>query len=244
MVGHAGWLGSLALLGLLVSPMAWAPGAPESGPSSEGAKPAPPGKLPSPGRTHAQGQRPQANQWKSRLPAYTPEREAAALAFVGAHHPELGHLLSQLKEMRRAEYETAVRELFQTCEMLAELGQRDADRAAAALAAWKTKSRIELVLARLADTPSAELEKQLRELMREQIDNEIAERRLDRQRALDRLQKSESALERLEQQRDQISDQRFHELIARYRSARKNSSPKTKGTVAENELAAPAAGKR
>ncbi len=49
---------------------------------------------------------------EDRQPAFTPEREAAALSFVKQHHPELEELLSQLKSGNRPEYRRAINELF------------------------------------------------------------------------------------------------------------------------------------
>src|SRR5688572_7069950 len=61
-------------------------------------------------------------------PTFTPEREAAALAFVSMHHAELQKVLNQLKAMQREEYESAIRQLFQTSEQLARLKDQDIQR--------------------------------------------------------------------------------------------------------------------
>ena len=78
----------------------------------------------------------------------TPEREAAAITFVRQHHAELVDLLNQLKETKPAEYQAAIRELFQTSERLAQLREQDPQRYELELDAWKTKSRIRLLAAR------------------------------------------------------------------------------------------------
>src|SRR6478736_3014044 len=57
--------------------------------------------------------------------AVTPEREAAAMAFVKQHHPELADLLTMLKAGNQKEYEKAVRELYRTSERLAQIQERD-----------------------------------------------------------------------------------------------------------------------
>ncbi len=64
------------------------------------------------------------NQPAARQPAKadgppTPDAEAAALAFVREHHPELAELLARLKPMKLAEYQLAVRELAAVSKNLA-----------------------------------------------------------------------------------------------------------------------------
>ena len=55
-------------------------------------------------------------------------REAAALAFVHEHHPELESLLASLKERQPKQYEAAIRDLFRHSERLAGYQEKDAAR--------------------------------------------------------------------------------------------------------------------
>src|SRR5687768_12762986 len=53
------------------------------------------------------------------MPSFTPEREAAAMTFVQAHHAELAPLLTHLKKSRPNDYQKAIRKLFGDSERLA-----------------------------------------------------------------------------------------------------------------------------
>src|ERR1700719_964914 len=91
----------------------------------------------------------------------TPEREAAAITFVRQHHAELVDLLNQLKESKPAEYQAAIRELFQTSERLAPLSEQAPPRYELELEAWKVKSRIQLLAARSTMSGDKSFEDQL-----------------------------------------------------------------------------------
>lgn len=122
-------------------------------------------------------------------PSFTPEREAAALAFVNAHHPELRHVLDQLKAMEHREYESAIRQLFQTSEQLAKVKDTDERRYDIEVEEWKAKSRIQLLLARAGVTEDPGIEAQLKDLLTRQSDLKIAKLDLERVRAAERVTK-------------------------------------------------------
>ena len=84
---------------------------------------------------------------KAAMPEFTTEREAAARAFVGLHHPELNALLDRLKPMNPVEYEKAIGELFKVSEDMAALKARDPNRYPLVLESWKAKSRVEVLAA-------------------------------------------------------------------------------------------------
>jgi hypothetical protein len=119
----------------------------------------------------------------------TPEREAAAITFVRQHHPELVDLLNQLKESKPAEYQTAIRELFQTSERLAQLREQDPERYELELAAWKIKSRIQLLAARSTMSADKAFEDQLHAALVEQGDVRLKLMKLERDRTAQRLEK-------------------------------------------------------
>ena len=125
----------------------------------------------------------------------TPEREAAAITFVRQHHPELVDLLNQLKETKPAEYQTAIRELFQTSERLAQLREQDPQRYELELAAWKTKSRIQLLAARSTMSADKSFEDQLHAALVEQADIRLKLMKLERDRIADRLEKLDKSIE-------------------------------------------------
>jgi hypothetical protein len=155
------------------------------------------------------------------VPAFTPEREAAALTFVRRHHKELVKLLERLKPMDRDEYERAIGELFQVSETLANLRLRDEKRYEVSLDAWKAKSKVELLVAQLAGNPKPELQSQLRDAIEAQVGVEIRQQKLEREAAEARLRKANEAIERLESNRGNLVDSRVNVLLKKAERARR-----------------------
>src|SRR5262249_49335957 len=157
------------------------------------------------GPDKVQGNNKTKNQPAARKPATpegppTPEAEAAALAFVRENHPELAELLQQLKPMKPAEYEQAVRELAKVSRNLATIKAGNPQRYELNLNVWKARSRVELLTAKLASAlgPSPELESQLRRAVEDQLDMEIRQQRFERDQVEERLKKLKENLDRLQ----------------------------------------------
>jgi hypothetical protein len=140
------------------------------------------------------------------------EREKAALAFVHEHHPELGVLLEQLKPMRPTEYNRAIAELAQVSRSLGDLKERNPRRYEMALAAWKARSKAEVLAARLLSSPSEELESQLRSALEEQFEAELRMQEMDREQFAARLKKVEESIKRLKKDRNKMIDSRLEVL--------------------------------
>lgn len=143
---------------------------------------------------------------------FTPEREAAALAFVEQNHPELAALLERLKPMNRNEYETAILDLFRVSENLAALRDRDSKRYALMLDAWKARSRVDLLVAQYATQPTPALESALRNALDAQINVELRQHRYEREIAAARLKRAEEAIAKLTTKRDETVASRFEAL--------------------------------
>lgn len=139
---------------------------------------------------------------EDRQPGFTPEREAAALSFVRQHHPELGDLLAQLKPGNRREYQRAINELFFASEKLTQTQERDPLKYDLDLQAWKIDSRIRLLAARIAMSDNDLLEAELKELLVEKVDVQLALQLLERERVSSRLEKLDATIERLRKQRE------------------------------------------
>lgn len=154
-------------------------------------------------------------------PAFTAEREAAALAFARKHHKELVPLLEVLKAMNEAGYRQAILDLFQVSERLGQFQKRDPKRHEVELAAWKAKSRVEVLSARLASNPSAAAEDDLREALGRQVDADRERLKVERDDVAARLSRLEENLKRLERDRDQTVETRFKKLAERGKKARK-----------------------
>ena len=154
--------------------------------------------------------------------AFTPEREAAALSFVNRHHPELAAILAKLKGRNLSAYQDAVIDLFRTSEALADQRVRDPKRQELALEAWKAKSRVEVLTAKLADPASrASLADELREALSHQIQVDIRKHQyeLDALRARER--KLQDQIHKLERERSQIVEAKVKKLVDRARKKKK-----------------------
>lgn len=169
-----------------------------------------------------------------KVPAFTPEREAAALTFVRRHHPELAVLLDRLRPMNPEQYEQAIGELFQVSESLAALKARDERRHDLALAAWVAKSRVQVLTARLssASGPDSGLEDELRAALADQFEVEFEQRRLDVEQAEARLRRAREILGRLEGQRDKTVESRFQGLLKRSQRGRRQGEGAERPTPA------------
>lgn len=153
------------------------------------------------------------------LPEFTADREADALRFVRAYHAELADLLEQLKAMNVQQYQRAIRELYHASEMLAVARARDPERYKLDLEAWQWKSRVELLTARLASSRDPSIEKDLRGMVAKQVDVQLAQHHLERDRLRQRLEKVETLINRLESDRDKMIENRLRKL-ARAKSSR------------------------
>jgi hypothetical protein len=153
-------------------------------------------------------------------PTFTPEREAAALAFVSAHHPELLKVLEQLKGMQLGEYESAIRQLFQTSEQLSRTKDQDEARYLLDLEEWKIKSRIQLLVARAGLSEDESQDQQLHDLLSKQADLRLARINLERDRATERLKKVEDQLAKVKTDRDAEVEKQFTNLMRSVNKAR------------------------
>jgi hypothetical protein len=138
--------------------------------------------------------------------------EADALAFVREHHPELATVLEALKPMNPAEYRKAIAELSQVSRTLAELKSKNPRRYELILDGWKAKSRVELLAAQLAGSPSEELRSQLRSAIEAKVEAEILRQRYELEQAEAAAKKARENLDRLEKNREAIVDARFRAL--------------------------------
>jgi len=168
-------------------------------------------------------------------PSFTPEREAAALAFVSMHHAELQKVLNQLKAMQREEYESAIRQLFQTSEQLARLKDQDVQRYELDLEDWKIKSRIQLLAARAGISEDPALDAQLKELVEKQVAARILRLTLEQNRAKERLQRVETQLGKVTTERDADIERQYTTLMrgvkkARTAMAKQTAAAKTQGS--------------
>jgi hypothetical protein len=145
----------------------------------------------------------------------TPEKEAAVNAFVAEHHPELAELLRHLKGIKNQKpYERAIRELYTASERLAALQKSDSSRYELELNAWKVKSRIQLLSARLTMKDDEQLKNELKAALSEQYDIRREVLSLEKNRIQDRLQKLERDLADYDSRREEAIERQFKQLTS------------------------------
>jgi hypothetical protein len=165
----------------------------------------------------------------------TPEREAAAIQFVRQHHPELVDLLQGLKETNAVQYQTAVRQLFQTSERLAKIHETDPPRYELELNLWKIKSRIQLLAARSSMTRDPEIESQLRAALAEQAQVRLQELQMDRDRAAERLKKLDASIDQFKNNRQRNIEKQFDVLMRDIDRSRQSAKATAKPENAANK---------
>ena len=148
-----------------------------------------------------------------RISGFTEEREAAAMTFVRANHPELALLLEQLKLSDNAEYQRAIRELFHSSEKLAQLQERNPRRYPMELATWKLNSRIQLLVARLSMSADPKIEDELRQALRQQLELRKASLNDDRERLETRLAELNEQLGQARPRSGAYVEQRMAKLL-------------------------------
>jgi hypothetical protein len=147
------------------------------------------------------------------LPAFTLEREAAALTFVSRHHPDLAQLLGQLKSSQPDQYERAIRELFRTSENLAQLQEREPQRYEFELESWRLNSRIQVLAARLTMGTDAEIESQLRQALQAQADLRIQQQQQVRDRMAERLTQADRDLDSARRDREAKVERDYQKVL-------------------------------
>jgi hypothetical protein len=155
------------------------------------------------------------------LPAFTPQRETAALEFVAQHHAELSEVLTRLKKLSRDQYEQAIHQLSQEAEKLATVRANDEKLHELMLEAWKVKSRIEVLGARLACAKEKDpaLEAELKKLLYRQVDLHRLTIEHNRERTLAMLKVMETNIKLLADKREEMVERRFRTLTGGKKSA-------------------------
>ncbi len=149
-----------------------------------------------------------------RAVAFTPEREAAALAFVRLNQPELLGVLEALNAGKAGEYQRAIGDLFWTSERLATIRQEDRGRYELALKTWQLESHTHLLASQVANQPAdaqrlrAELELAVGKLIDAQLESSAYEvKRLEAQ-----LRRAQDRHKRLAASREELVRSRLGEL--------------------------------
>ncbi len=145
---------------------------------------------------------------------FMPEREAAAMAFVRRHHPELAQLLDKLKKTDVREYHRAVGALFAASQRLANVQQRSSELYERELQEWKLKSHIQLLVAQIRMTPDDEaLRQSLRKSLTEQLELRKARLIEERGRLAERLEKMDQQISEMKHDPATLPDKQMDVLL-------------------------------
>lgn len=162
------------------------------------------------------------------ITVFTSAREAAAMAFVGRHHPELADLLATLKKTEAGEYQRAIGALFRAGERLAQIQERNPEHYQRELKAWKLKSRIQLLVAQLRITPEdKKLRRELKQSLTAQADLRREQLVEDRKRLTERLERLDGLIKRTQEERDSQIEKQI-ELLLRSKVKRGVTSKKSR----------------
>ena len=145
---------------------------------------------------------------------FMPEREAAAMAFVRRHHPELARLLENLKKTDVREYHRAVGALFAASQRLANVQQRSSELYERELQEWKLNSHIQLLVAQIRMTPDDEtLRQALRKSLTEQLELRKARLAEERGRQAERLEKMDQRISEMKHDLAALADKQMDALL-------------------------------
>lgn len=152
-------------------------------------------------------------------------REAGALEFAKANHPELAALLDQLRSSNPKAFANAVAELIKAQERLARVQERTPDRYESELALWKLDSRIRLLAAQSAMKDTDEVTAELRGLLAERRELKLSRMKEDRERQQARLQKLDESIAEMEAAGDQAVDNELEQLLGQARKRAREVKP-------------------
>ncbi len=131
---------------------------------------------------------------RARTAVLTTEETDTALTFARSHHVELAELLGQLRKNSPAEFKRGIREVHRTARRLERLREKQPSRYVNELQRWKITSRLQLVAARWAMSQDPELEKTMRDLVRQRHEIHVRSMKEERARIAKRLTKLDSQI--------------------------------------------------
>jgi hypothetical protein len=165
---------------------------------------------------------------------------AHVLEFASTHHPELAKLLEHLKKAESPEFPRAIRELAAQVERIDRIRERSPARFEVELRNWKVDSQIKLLVARWAMSRDPDLERQIRELLRERNSKRTEQLHAERERLRQRLQQVDKQLGELTSDPEEYLNQEFVRLTRKVAAAKRqpaaaSSTVKKSATAAEKK---------
>ena len=182
-------------------------------------------KKPEGESTVAEPNKPEQGEKRSRIEKSEADRKAA-MEFATQHHPELARLLEQLEKSRPNEFSRAIRDLNQQLQQLERTREKNPTRYDAQLESWKVESQIRVLTARWSLSRDAELETQIRGLLKQRREAKMAQLKADKERLLEQQRKIDEQLTALSDPMDSQVDKEWEQL------AKKAGNPKNSGKKA------------
>lgn len=140
-------------------------------------------------------------------------REEQVLAFLEEHNAELADVLASLKRRKSSEYDTALDELGETVADLVATRAKDPDLYELELRLWQTRSRVEMLVARLlagAKKGRPELERKLREAVSAELEAKADHLAHRKQRSMAWYDRQ---IDRIRDRREEVVDERMRALL-------------------------------
>jgi hypothetical protein len=172
-------------------------------------------------------QRKPASADKQPAAEFNKKHERAALDFVEKHHVELSELLIHLKSAEPKKYQQAVQDLYRTSERLAGFEKRDFKRFEVELALWKSKSRIQVLTARMTMSKEPGMEDELLALFKQQSQLQLKSLELEQQTVKQRLEKIDSQLAAKRSAIDDEPQKKLKHLLQTIRRTESETAKKT-----------------
>jgi hypothetical protein len=158
------------------------------------------------------------------------ESEATVLPFVEEHHSQLLSVLTALKQSNPKEYEAAIADIHKTLRRLSQLEKRNKTLYDVDLDAWKTQSRIDLMMARAIAKEHSLDEAALRSLVAQRRAIQVKRLKVELEQLEDRKKQLQDSLVRLEDNEKERMDQQVLGMLKRIDSKKpkKKSNDSTK----------------
>ncbi len=161
------------------------------------------------------------------------ESEATVLPFVEQHHSQLLSVLTALKLSNPKEYESAIADINKSLRRLSQLEKRNKALYDVDLDAWKTQSRIDLMMARAIAKEHSLDESALRSLVAQRRTIQVKRLKIELEQLEDRKKQLQDSLVRLEENEKERVDQQVLGMLKRIDSKKpkkkNNDSTKVEG---------------
>lgn len=159
---------------------------------------------------------------RMQVPRISDERRAELLEFARQHQPMVARLLSRLERAPGNGFDVAIQSLDRDVRRIQMLEQRDPEMYGLALERWKSRSAINVMVARLSaggdsrnEGADEEVRGRLAELVRKDEELKLKQMRLEQARVRARLERLEESIRRAEQAGPDHVEREVRELLDR-----------------------------